>query len=108
MGIERRVFHGAKSTDGPREVLGIIDKAGFESMLSGKGFWAYVYVEALGREGKVMGRSKEVNTWVPPPVDAKTCSELMCQETLHLEDFSDSYHGDGRGVRLTRDQIFLG
>ncbi|KAL8966374.1 MAG: hypothetical protein Q9183_003401 [Haloplaca sp. 2 TL-2023] len=100
VGVEKWRVLGSGRSEGPWRVLDDgWEKKGFETriMLRGKGFVRFVYVEALGERGEVMGRSEVVKTMVPPRVSGRACSEWRCPKTLGMEDASDScgdYDGD--------------
>jgi hypothetical protein len=49
-----------------RELVGSTARQGFESMISTKGYASYVVVEALDKDGKILGESRMMET-LPPP-----------------------------------------
>ena len=71
-------FYGSSSSDGGFEKLTVVGKDGFETRATARVFAAYVYVEALRRDGSVLGRSGTVRTMVPQSEWAPLCNELRC------------------------------
>ena len=53
-------------------------KTGFETRLQADRFVEYVLVEALDCDGRLLGRSDVVRTYVPMPIGARVCSEWQC------------------------------
>ena len=73
-------FYGSSSSDGVFEELTVVGKDGFETRATAGGFAKYVYVEALRRDGYVLGRSGTVRTMVPQSEWAPLCNELRCYQ----------------------------
>lgn len=78
-----RVF-GAGKRDGQYVQVAFGPKDGFETRLRADRFMGYTFVEALSHDGLVLGRSNVVRTYVPPPVEARGCSEWKCPATITL------------------------
>lgn len=62
----------------PSLVLGRIGNMGFETHLDAGKFVSEGYVEAIGKDGKVMGRSKTVAVFIAPAGLADVCGEEHC------------------------------
>lgn len=67
----------------------------FETRLQTDRFVQYVFVEALGQDGLSLERSSVVLARVPPPVEARGCSEWRCPATLSLPQYGCSNQGHG-------------
>ncbi|KAL8709496.1 MAG: hypothetical protein Q9220_005738 [cf. Caloplaca sp. 1 TL-2023] len=111
--VARWVFYGGREERGPWVRLGVVEKGVFETVLKGHGFWAFVYVKAVGRgwevgrEGEVLGRSGVVRTVVSPPGIAETCNEWRCPEGLTWEDDSEACFGGSQGAVTEQGQEVL-
>ncbi|KAF7198660.1 hypothetical protein HII31_00399 [Pseudocercospora fuligena] len=59
-------------------VLGMVEWEGFETCFEVETFVGAGYVEAVGGDGKTLGRSKVVKTFVPPESMADVCGDSHC------------------------------
>ncbi|KXT13806.1 hypothetical protein AC579_2339 [Pseudocercospora musae] len=59
-------------------VLGVVEWEGFETFFDAGRFVSSGYVEAVGNDGKTLGRSKVVQTLVPTENMAEVCGDAHC------------------------------
>ncbi|KAL8726061.1 MAG: hypothetical protein Q9166_006940 [cf. Caloplaca sp. 2 TL-2023] len=102
-----RFFKG-KSASGPWTLAVTVPKSGFETMAQNSCFARYIYAEALGAKGTVLGRSRSVKTRVPRPIFSRGCSELRCPDTLEWDDDSDSCDDGEKNFLIVQGQAKLG
>ena len=107
--IHAWTFYGGETSDGQFQSLGTAEKDGFEtSMKAGKAV-RFAYVEAMTKDGEVLGRSRVVKTFIPKVVESRGCSEERCPDSLDWIDTSDTCYGhDGGLLQRVDDQTFLG
>lgn len=77
-------------------VLGRIEHVGFETHLDCGKFVSGGYVEAIGGNGKVLARSKEVDVFIPPAHLGNVCGEEHCTMQVLLSD------GPSNGPRMVK------
>jgi len=58
--VEKWAFFGGEILSGPLKRLGLVDKHGFETSWVAPGIVKYAYAEAIGKDGKALGRSATV------------------------------------------------
>ena len=76
-------FYGGPSVSGPFRLVATVARDGFETRAMAQSFNGYMYADALHKDGTVLGRSEIVQTHVPGPEYAATCSELRCKQSFN-------------------------
>ncbi|EME79570.1 uncharacterized protein MYCFIDRAFT_37693, partial [Pseudocercospora fijiensis CIRAD86] len=85
-------------------VLDTCDWEGFETGFDVETFVSSGYVEAVAEDGKTLGRSKVVKTFVPPESMAKVCGDMHCMMQVFPSKATavkDSAKGRKRGLLLS-------
>ena len=109
-GVRTWRFYGGNKTE-DIELLGETRRDGFETMFKTGVFVRVAVLEAVGEEGRVLGRSEVVRTFVPEMVESRGCGEERCPETLEgwVKDVADScFEGieEARGM-MGKSQVVL-
>ncbi|KAF2146009.1 uncharacterized protein K452DRAFT_294621 [Aplosporella prunicola CBS 121167] len=73
-------FFGGDSAAAVEKQIGETDKGGFETGFQTDGFSAYVYAEALDADGKSLGKSSVLQTFVPNALYADSCDDVSCPQ----------------------------
>lgn len=100
-------FCGGPTGSGPWREAAIAAKSGFETRIQASFFAMYAFIEALGDDGSVLGRSKVVRSQVPPLIFSRACSELGCPRTLVWNDEAGSCENELGTSTSGRDQMLL-
>jgi hypothetical protein len=79
------LYGGTKNSSDSFLLLAKVEKTGFETMYMTKGYIAFVYVEAIGADGEVMGRSLATASEVPQTWIGTFCSANCVCETNNGE-----------------------
>ena len=99
-----------EAEEAPFELVAEGPKDGFETRLRTDWYVEYVFVEALDEEGGLLGTSRAVQTFRPPLVKSRVCTEWMCPGTVPSQRENSSCAGgemfDGRRAR--GEQVVLG
>ncbi|KAL8951566.1 MAG: hypothetical protein Q9222_002476 [Ikaeria aurantiellina] len=106
--VERWAFYGGRSEDGPWVHLGVMEREGFETAFLNEGFWAFGYVEAVGKGGEGIGRSRGIRTRVPAPKFSEGCGQWRYPEKSGWKDDSEACDGYRQGAVAKHDQEVLG
>jgi hypothetical protein len=77
--VRQWVFHTSDTKDGPWLKTASTPKNGFETILRLDQFSKYVYVDALDKDGNVLGRSEVQETFVPSEGLLSYCDDLACK-----------------------------
>lgn len=77
--VQEWAFHGAADKKGPYQTLATVKKNGFETLYRHDRNFEWTYVEALDRDGKVLGASVMQNTYVPREQMRQYCDDLACR-----------------------------
>ena len=84
-------------------------KDGFETRVRADRYVEFAFVEALDREGGVLGTSEVVRTYRPLPIEARGCSVWKCPGTLNIPRDEGECGDDGLGGTMGGErQIVLG
>lgn len=108
------LYGSSKNSSDSFTLLANVEKTDFETMYMTKGFVAYVYVEAIGTDGKVMGRS--IPTASEPPrtwIGTFCTADGICEIDEHDESLQKPEHGHYgakldhgiEGTSLTKDAL---
>lgn len=71
-------FYGAMNKTGPYEFLDEVEKTGFETKYTNDSFHTWTRVEAVDRNGVVLGKSQRKYTFVPSPELREFCADETC------------------------------
>ncbi|KXT01166.1 hypothetical protein AC578_622 [Pseudocercospora eumusae] len=85
-------------------ILGQVEWEGFESCFESESFVGVGYVEAVGRDGKTLGRSTLVETFVPPENMADVCGDSHC--TMQVLP-SETGHVNAQSSAKSRKRMWL-
>lgn len=75
-------------------LLGEVENGGFETHFDAGRFVGRGYVEAVGENGEVLGRSKRIETFMPTARLAEVCGDEHC--TLQVFPVKDKARGTGK------------
>ncbi|MCJ1404213.1 hypothetical protein MMC11_007438 [Xylographa trunciseda] len=92
--VARWRFYGSLSVSGVFTIVAVVAKESFETRAIAPVFASYAYVEALHRDGSVLGSSKIVQVHVPNQEVAAECSEFRCRQSF---DWTARNDGDNCG-----------
>ncbi|CAK4030658.1 Hypothetical predicted protein [Lecanosticta acicola] len=59
-----------------------LEKDGFETHVNLETFISEGYVEAIGGDGRILGRSKRCKVFIPPATLAESCGEAHCRKQI--------------------------
>ncbi|KAK3172582.1 hypothetical protein OEA41_005906 [Lepraria neglecta] len=76
-------FFGGVSASGPFKLAVAVNKVGFETRAVASFFASHAYVEGVGWDGALLGRSEIVATRVPRPDLAAYCNEFRCDQKIN-------------------------
>ena len=76
-------FFGGLSASGPFKLVAAVDKVGFETRAVANFFASHAYVEGVGWDGTLLGRSEIVATRVPRPDLGAHCNEFRCNQNIN-------------------------
>ena len=85
----------------PCDRMTFVVKDGFETRAMAPVFAAYAYVEALHKDGSVLGRSVTVKTKVPGSEWAPLCNEFRC-----YQDFAWTEPGGSASCNESSAEVF--
>ncbi|PWY94717.1 MFS general substrate transporter [Aspergillus sclerotioniger CBS 115572] len=72
-------FYGATNSTGPFMLVKQVEKRGFETSYSAPYFYQWTYVEAVDVEGKVLGKSRTMFTFIPSVELQSHCGRESCE-----------------------------
>ena len=76
-------FFGGVSASGPFKLAVTVDRVGFETRAVASFFASHAYVEGVGWDGLLLGRSEIVATRVPRPGPGGRCNEFRCHQNIN-------------------------
>lgn len=93
-------FFGSVSASGPFKLASVVDRVGFETRAVANHFASHAYVEGVGRDGALLGRSEIVATRVPRPDVAGYCNEFRCHQDFDWMEADWSQHCSSENLNI--------
>lgn len=79
-------FYSASSSDGPFELIGTVEKNGFETAFRHRDVQGWAFAEALDRDGRPLDRSVIAKTFIPSDSLRPYCDDWSCSRPHKVED----------------------
>jgi hypothetical protein len=90
-------LHVSASKTGPFELAAVAGKQGFETMHSLDSYHTWAYVEAVSSDDAVLGTSRVMAAFVPPPAITALCDGFGCPNAP-LGNDGGGHHGQSSSV----------
>jgi hypothetical protein len=97
--VAKWAFYGGDSLSGALKRLGMVDKHGFETSWAMEGIVKYAYAEAVGKDGKALGRSATVSISPSRGLEGEYKISTPLLNGINLDE--ETFHPIGSSVGKT-------